>query len=309
MNAVAAILVYRIAAILYNKATAQVAFTLFLLIPVLHVFIPRYHVENMLQCMLLAVMYILFFRKKEITFSTTLIAGIVLGCSIMVKQTLLFLPLLLAIALGRRYIRHAAVLVAVSYAVVFPWTLRNYHLSGSLIPVHTNAGMNLVIGNTVVTHFMQTPFQGLKLWQKGNARVHAIAPFDCQETATVLLEKESTYLNAGLAELKDPFFALYKIGLNTVLFFSLGTSLLNSCMLLVPAVFVLFWIPAGLRHSEKMTKQVAILLMVTVYTIAVHVGIYAIGRFSIVILPLMAIISARGIVTSRCGARFLSLVE
>jgi len=69
---------------------------------------------------------------------------------------------------------------------------------------------------------------------------------------------------------------------------------------LSPYLLIRFFHFSSFQKSNLYLTSVAAIL---------SVGIYAIGRFSIVILPLMAIISARGIVTSRFGARFLSLVE
>lgn len=81
------------------------------------------------------------------------VTGVLLGANVLMKPNLLLFPLALVLWLwfALRHFRRALVLgglVALAMAaVVLPWTLRNYWVSGALVPVSANLGLNLWQGN------------------------------------------------------------------------------------------------------------------------------------------------------------------
>lgn len=81
------------------------------------------------------------------------IAGMLLGTSVLMKPNLLLFPPALVFWLWfvLRHFRRALVLgglVALAMvAMVLPWTLRNSQVSGALVPVSANLGLNLWQGN------------------------------------------------------------------------------------------------------------------------------------------------------------------
>jgi hypothetical protein len=68
-------------------------------------------------------------------------AGIVFGIATLTKTQALLIPLVLS------YGRVAVLTVAVAAATILPWTLRNYMVLGTPVPVATNGGYTLVTGN------------------------------------------------------------------------------------------------------------------------------------------------------------------
>ena len=81
------------------------------------------------------------------------VAGVLLGTSVLMKPNLLLFPLALVFWLWfalqdfRRALVLGGLVALVMAAVVLPWTFRNYRVSGALIPVSANAGLNLWQGN------------------------------------------------------------------------------------------------------------------------------------------------------------------
>lgn len=81
------------------------------------------------------------------------VSGALLGTTVLMKPNLLFLPLVLVFWLWfvLRHFRRALVLgglvILAMVAVVLPWTLRNYYVSGELVPVSADMGLNLWQGN------------------------------------------------------------------------------------------------------------------------------------------------------------------
>ena len=76
--------------------------------------------------------------------------GVALG--ILCKPVMLvWLPGLLAVVYHRcvkmdRFIHTAVILISLC-AAILPWTLRNVSLTGHVVPISTNTGINLLIGN------------------------------------------------------------------------------------------------------------------------------------------------------------------
>lgn len=77
-------------------------------------------------------------------------AGLLWGAAALIRPTALPLPFLVAL-FGRRNGRRRFTALAIVYAAValtcLPWTLRNLRVLGAPIPISTNAGVNLWMGN------------------------------------------------------------------------------------------------------------------------------------------------------------------
>jgi 4-amino-4-deoxy-L-arabinose transferase-like glycosyltransferase len=84
-------------------------------------------------------------------------AGLVFGVATLVKaQTLVVVPLVFAIALGRApgfwkrlpaAVAQATLVIALAAAVVAPWTVRNHRVLGEWVAISTNGGITLLTGN------------------------------------------------------------------------------------------------------------------------------------------------------------------
>jgi hypothetical protein len=117
-----------------------------------------------LACLLLsAVILLITGPDKSVRF---LCAGLIYGALILaVPYFLALLPVFAAylLVLGpgsrARRLSSAAVLIVASAAVVAPWTVRNYLVFHTLVPVSANNGYNLFVGNSPQT----TPNSGLNV--------------------------------------------------------------------------------------------------------------------------------------------------
>ncbi len=81
-------------------------------------------------------------------------AGIVMGVLVLtISSFMLFVPLIaLWLAwqpprLARSPLLQAIVFATVTALVVLPWTVRNWQIFGAVVPVSTNGGVNLLLGN------------------------------------------------------------------------------------------------------------------------------------------------------------------
>ncbi len=96
-------------------------------------------------------------QRQQSAIRFTVLAGVLSGASALVRSNglLLLLPLLFGllvspnVAMKRRLMR-MGVLAIVAVAVLMPWTLRNYLLFERIVPISTNAGLNLALGNNPI---------------------------------------------------------------------------------------------------------------------------------------------------------------
>lgn len=81
------------------------------------------------------------------------VAGILCGVNALIKPTILpfiaVAALIILVGAGsrRRRIGLAATIIVAAAVVVTPWVIRNYSVTGHLVPVSTGTGMNLFLGN------------------------------------------------------------------------------------------------------------------------------------------------------------------
>lgn len=80
------------------------------------------------------------------------LAGLCFGLASLTRSIALPVPILMALTLigltrDRRRVMTAVVIVLVTIVTIAPWTIRNYRVLGSFVPIDTIGGLNLYIGN------------------------------------------------------------------------------------------------------------------------------------------------------------------
>ena len=109
--------------------------------------------ESLYTALALACLLTAFLLVRRPGWRLAALLGVLIGVSVYVRPTLLLLPLLLPVLLTlngvscRRALPMAAVVMAVAIICVAPWSVRNYVMMGDFVPLSTNAGVNLYIGN------------------------------------------------------------------------------------------------------------------------------------------------------------------
>lgn len=135
-------------------------------------------------------------RNGRFTYATALLNGLTWGV------LLLFSPAFLTVLVGvliaggfiflktsrYQYSRYAAVVAVVCGAVLAPWTIRNYKVFGSFIPIRDNFGLELYVSN----NDKSKPTLDENLEPKGS--MDSYHPFNnCAEAVKVRLEGELNY--------------------------------------------------------------------------------------------------------------------
>ena len=104
--------------------------------------------------LLLAAILVLLWRRGSLIWHG-LLAGILLGLLILaIPSFMLVTPLILSGAAiagsreWRRFLLRSLLVLLCATAIIAPWTWRNGRIFGRIIPVSTNGGLNLLIGNS-----------------------------------------------------------------------------------------------------------------------------------------------------------------
>jgi 4-amino-4-deoxy-L-arabinose transferase-like glycosyltransferase len=226
-------------------------------------------------------------------------AGILLGTTVLMKPNLLLLPLALILWLWlvlrgfRRALLLGGLATLAMAVVVLPWTLRNYRVSGTLIPVSANAGLNLWQGNH----------------PEANGAAYPLNQVDPLEGYSEV-ERDRTYRQWALQQIRsDPGHSFRLIPRKMGKFFApLETS--NRGRIPLRLGFVVNWgwvaflgIAAwGFLRTLSRSREWVLIYLLILYPIGLAVVFYGATRYGMVIYPYLFLLAADPLVW---GARRL----
>lgn len=291
----------------------QIAALLFLLHPGVAVAELRSGVEIpfifMLLCFFLALRRALHSERIR----DYLLAGLVLGLTSCIRSTaLLFPPFLLFYhwfkgrswrSVWESIIRIAATMI-VAMLVLTPWIVRNYELVGKFIPTASVGGMALQVGNYICTHddgkkgFHERDVDAATARQQlagqlgyrfsGDYYLYFYDPHDevsfnselSRRVTQQYLHSPAIFAKCAAENLVSFWFA-GKTGTST---------LLNTCIQLPYLLLALAGLAVGFRQADG--ALLACLLLFVVYTVAVYAPIHAQARYSVPMVPILAMFGA-----------------
>jgi hypothetical protein len=223
--------------------------------------------------------------------------GLVVGLAILTRSYLLFhIPLAIGLAflLDKRNLgacRRLVVALAVSFVVLAPWTIRNYLVFREFIPLATQAGCSLWVGNN-----RDARGSGDARWQQ-SPRLAALLAREPQILTSSEPEKSRIYLNATLDEIREGGVAWYAtlLARKTILFLLPLDATYGFLWWVVPAL-VLF--PVGvllsLRHPSAGVTTAVILAGIGSVLVAVLLN-YHDSRYRYCAEPFMVVFAAAAV--------------
>ena len=233
-----------------------------------------------------------------------LLLGIVTGLSILTKSTyILFLPLIpLLLLLYRRANRFASTgrillsTLLLPILIVFPWTLRNYAKTDAFIPVHILDGVNFAVGDHFVESLPSDPLgYGLSAERFRYPGLERGLAELMEMPAAETVEYDRSLRRTSLDRYRDdPLFLVKKVALQSITFWTHGskplvTVVVGGVQLVALALTVLAGIRL-IRREGYFSRRVLPLWGMLLFWLA-HTPLYAIGRFSVVLLPVMLVYS------------------
>jgi hypothetical protein len=235
------------------------------------------------------------------TFGRGVMLGIVTGFLILVKAGfLLFIPFLLVYYLVRENyaaVRHCLMALVCVVVIIMPWTVRNYRVSGAIIPVQTTASSNYLIGNTVARDFFRYPLSLAESMQKGTEDIASwIGEADLDATEAEEAVGESILRQKAIESiLSNPLFLFQKIGIQAFTFWYLGETPLKTVVILVIQIPILFYALRRIRKAVRENALVVPLILIIIYWWGVAAFFVAHARIAVPIMPLVLLLAVYGI--------------
>ena len=228
--------------------------------------------------------------------------GILIGLAALTKGVYLLFLLLIPIALvlfskastarDRSWSSGLTVTLA-AVMVIAPWTVRNAFVSDRFVPVHILVGVNLAVGDHLTEELTDSPFAYGPIIDRFEYPLLDGQPFDMMtNTATRTVDYDRSLMVRSVDRYRDhPLFLAKKMSLQLLTFWALGSRLEITLVLGLLQSVLLFGAMAGfvaIRRDEGWRAvRLVPLLLVLVFWLA-HAPLYAIGRFSIVLVPTLA---------------------
>jgi 4-amino-4-deoxy-L-arabinose transferase-like glycosyltransferase len=293
------LVVFWIAEVLWNKRIAILSSSICATYPFLIWYTSRIWVETLATFLFVVLVASTVYLNQRPTILRSILVGLALGTSILCKATwlpyLVILPLLLVSLADRRIgWKHVSYIIVASLLVVFPWTLRNYNVTGKFIPVHLLTGFDLAIGDGVAENYSKSPLSSAALWTAGfDEKIRPLQgslPKNAERWKREFLI-DSTLVKRSLGKYAhSPQFLAKKVALNSLLFWTLGedkkkTIVISLMQLPLLLVFVIAAINLLRIKGIRTIYGVHIFMVLAYY--ALHLPVFAVARFSIVLVPIV----------------------
>jgi 4-amino-4-deoxy-L-arabinose transferase-like glycosyltransferase len=245
------------------------------------------------------------------------VAGVALGAVLLTRSTPILFPLLLLLYLvvtARTWqewwhlVAHVGALVLASALVISPWVIRNYMLVDAFVPTATVQGPAIYNGQYICKHLsFDNGFKELE--NEAAVERNAIASnlgYEFRKGYDLLFfrSKDELDFNRLLFRTatdeyrKDPMLFVRCASMNLFNFWFAGKSWQVTCLnMLLQLPFVLIALTgAYLLWKRSQLKQAAVFLLFMLYLYAIHVPVIAHSRFSVPLVPFLAILASITIV-------------
>ncbi len=270
--------------------------------PFLIWYVARVVVEptSIMLCTALLLLILRFSRTGYVL--AGLLLGITMGLAGLTKSTyLIFIPLfpLLLLLYNRRH-RFASVgriltaTILLPILLIIPWTLRNYAITETFIPVHVLDGVNFAVGDFFVDELHTSPLGFAPIVDRFNypgleGGLSDMMVMDPKESVAYDRELRNRSLQRYA---ENPLFLLEKISIQSLTFWTVGsrplvTIVIGSMQLLLLAAVIMGAIRLW-RSEGPLGRRILPLWSILFYWMA-HLPLYAIGRFSVVLVPSMVV--------------------
>jgi 4-amino-4-deoxy-L-arabinose transferase-like glycosyltransferase len=215
-------------------------------------------------------------------------SGVALGLVNLCKPTFLLCPVLLVIFAWKEIPwRRLAIMLAAMALVVAPWIVRNYRLTGAILPVATqNGGMTVFVGNFQPCDGMwETPKR--KLWEAEVERIRS------ENTGASAVELQRAFYRVAWDQVRaNPIKAveLYVRKLGRFWFLSSARREPVASLLIQSAYLIMALI--GLWRLRPLSAQQRLLPALLLFAMFFHAFGVSELRFSLPVFPLVCVLAA-----------------
>lgn len=287
--------VFHIGLKLFDTRVARLAQVLYAFHPIAIWYTARIWLETTHTFLLVMAALGLIVAFESPTFGRWLAVGILTGISCLVKPILLLFPIILAGLLSYKFrlegFKYAIIFALITYAVIAPWTLRNYAVTGQFVPVNTSLGFNLIQGEVIGETWPSREMGILDSWQKGKQRADAI--LIPRNLTWESVEGDRTLTDISLRSYAGSAGGLRRVAANFCTFWYLSESSMKSFLFGALQIPLLFLTLVSLKRIKvaKLSLALPLLFMITYYVL-VNSMVVGWGRYSMPMIPFLLIFSA-----------------
>lgn len=316
VGSITCVLTYCFARDMFDKWAALFAGLLAGAYPFLYVYDGWLYSESLYTCLLLAFCYTIYHLRHKPRIFLMVLSGLLLGLLSLTRPNgliLLAIFLLWAIIIGQtksfsqpRALKSACIVALVSFALVIPWTIRNYVVTHQFVPVAVGDGKVLL--GAYNDMILQRPYY-LGVWinpiESSPAVVQQFPP-NCAGACEIQRDNTYRYYAEQWVQ-QHPDQLPYLLGLHLVHFWQNTTQEadlpLNRftqrpavqfvvLMMEIITPFVLALASFGLLVTRKLWRDLLFIYMLILLTLAQCLLLYGIPRFRAPLEPLLLLLAS-----------------
>ena len=245
------------------------------------------------------------------------LAGGVLGVAVLVRSTPIMLPIVFLLYLltverarsaTRIVFRNIACMTVAIILVLTPWIVRNYRITGQLVPTASVLGVSVQAGQYICSHISpekrlvdldrEASRERVRLAEEAGFRVVRgyYQTFYASEDEVTF----SRYLlKRAVAEYeKRPWLCVKCLAYNVVAFWCAGKTWGSTAINAVIQIPYLFLAATDVtrRIRERQFRAIGPLVLIIAYTMGVSIPILAQARYSVPVIPFISALAAAGLV-------------
>jgi 4-amino-4-deoxy-L-arabinose transferase-like glycosyltransferase len=302
IGALVCVVIYYVGKHLFGPWVGRTSALLATLHPLLIWYSPRLRYEPLLTLLLsLGIFWWLRARDSRSPRDAFLV-GLFFGCAALVNQVIILLPLVLFA--GSRLLksqetvltRQFVIALLTMVAIVAPWTVRNYQVSGEFIPVHSGSVRMFIWGNYEFEHYHEAPLQSGKLMKMGQAHLAQLMGFDPSWFDFRMNGIDEELLPHALSYVRsEPGKLLAKTIVQVPRFWYLSETRLKTWV--VAAIQAASLLPAAIGSYLTLRSSWSALpfLLAVAYFNLVYAVTHVEARYSVPIIPFVVILAAVGL--------------
>lgn len=295
-----------------NKLVVVLAPILFLFHPGILVAESRGGVEVLFVFCLVAFLLVLYLAINKQTIGWWALVGMMLGITLLVRSTLIVLPvfLLLYSLLSERRVSHlvvfrnVAVMASVMAIVIAPWVIRNWQVAHVFMPTASVKGVAAQVGQYICSNItFSNGFQQLDIAaSEERSRLAAAIGYRFKNdyyqyfyrTQDELAFNKLLWDRTVAGYIESPVLFLRCAVSNMFNFWFAGKNWLATALNFAVQAPYLLLAGLGISVLVKTRRLLPIgpLLLMIVYFIAIYVPIHAQARYSTPIIPIISILAA-----------------
>lgn len=307
------LLIYFMVGRMWGAKAATLAGLICAVHPLLIWYTSRIWIDSLLSFMFTLLMLSVTFLFERPSWKRAALVGMSLGVCILAKSNFIPIAIVLAIMLLLERIttfKQTLTILSVAAIMVIPWTIRNYDVTGSFIPVHIGAGVNVSEGDTRAEHASEYPLEFGPIFEK----YHQPKLQQIVDTSGVISDKNPRWKNEVDIDRvlvkqsfdryrEDPSFLAWKVGYNSWQYWVGSQTKLKTIVVMILQVPLLLLFVAGVYQGTRtpLSKLVVTQLVVIMVYYLLHLPMEGQARYSLALIPTMVGFAVLPLISLRSG--------